>query len=133
MDVRHCVQPIRPCLSRARCIKATVEGVDVDRRVVRLFVAERGVRELPYDHLVVALGATTNMALIPGSEHAHTFKTVADALLLRNHLIERFERAEVATDPRFKRRLLTVVVIGGGLVGVELIGELTAFGNDILR
>ena len=69
--------------------------------------------------------------MIPGSEHAFTFKTLADALLLRNHVIERFERADVETDPRRKAQLLTFVVIGGGLVGVELLGELTAFVDGI--
>jgi NADH dehydrogenase len=133
LDFRHCAQPIRPCLRRARFIEATVDGVDVGRRMVRAIAAEGGVHELPYDHLVVALGATTNTSLIPGSAHARTFKTVADALLLRNHLIERFERAEVETDPHRRRQLLTIVVIGGGLVGVELLGELTAFCDDILR
>lgn len=133
LEFRHCAKPIRPCLRRARFIEAMVEGVDVERRVVRAVAAEGGVHELPYDHLVVALGAATNMALIPGSYHARTFKTVADALLLRNHMIERFERADVEPDPRRRGQLLTVVVIGGGLVGVELLGELTAFADDILR
>jgi NADH:ubiquinone reductase (H+-translocating) len=73
----------------------------------------------------------TNRVMIPGSEHAFTFKTLADALLLRNHMIERFERADVETDPERKRRLLTFVIIGGGLVGVELFGELTAFADGI--
>jgi NADH dehydrogenase len=69
--------------------------------------------------------------MIPGSENAFTFKTLADAFLLRNHMIERFERADVEPDPRRKRRMLTFVVIGGGLVGVELFGELTAFVDEI--
>ncbi|HEU4559309.1 MAG TPA: NAD(P)/FAD-dependent oxidoreductase [Longimicrobium sp.] len=133
LELRHCAQPIRPCLRRARFIEATVEGVDTESRVVRVLPGEGGVRELPYDHLVVALGAVTNTSLIPGSHHARTFKTVADGLLLRNHVIERFERAEVETDPRRRRQLLTFVVIGGGLVGVELLGELTAFAADVLR
>jgi NADH dehydrogenase len=69
--------------------------------------------------------------LIPGSEHAFTFKALADALLLRNHVIERFERADVETDPGRRSVLLTFVIIGGGLVGVELLGELTAFTDEI--
>jgi NADH dehydrogenase len=133
LELRHCAQPIRPCLRRARFIEATVEGVDVERRSVRVLPGEGGARELPYDHLVVALGAVTNTSLIPGSEHARTFKTVADALLLRNHVVERFELAEVEADPGRRRRLLAFVVIGGGLVGVELLGELTAFAADVLR
>lgn len=132
LELRHCAQPIRPTLDRARFVEATVESVDVARRMVRAKAPEREY-EIPYDHLVVALGAATNTALIPGSHHARTFKTAADALLLRNHLIERFERADVETDARRRRQLLTVVVIGGGLVGVELLGELTAFADDVLR
>jgi NADH dehydrogenase len=100
---------------------------------VRVVASEGAVHELPYDHVVIALGAMTNVDLIPGSEHARTFKTVADALVLRNHVIERLERADVETDARRRRQLLTVVVIGGGLVGVELLGELTAFVRDELR
>src|SRR5215212_7370374 len=64
LEFRHCAQPIRPCLKRARFIEATVEGVDAERRVVRAVAAEGAVHELPYDHLVVALGAATNTSLI---------------------------------------------------------------------
>ena len=92
-----------------------------------------GAYEQPYDHVVVALGASTNDALIPGSSNALTFKTMADALVLRNQLIECFERADAAADAAQRRGCLTVVVIGGGLVGVELVGELTAFADDVLR
>ena len=133
LELRHCAQPIRPCLRHARFIEATVEYVDVERRVVRVVASEGAVHELPYDHVVIALGAATNVDLIPGSEHARTFKTVADALMLRNHVIERLERADVETDAQRRRQLLTVVVIGGGLIGVELLGELTAFVHDELR
>jgi NADH dehydrogenase len=133
LELRHCAQPIRPCLRRARFVEATVEQIDTERQVARVIAAEGAVHELPYDHVVVALGATTNTALIPGSEHARTFKTIADALLLRNHVIERLERADVETDARRRSQLLSFVVIGGGLVGVELLGELTAFIHDELR
>jgi NADH dehydrogenase len=133
LELRHCAQPIRPALRRARFVEATVSDVDVERRVVRADASEGATYELPYDHLVVALGATTNQTLIPGSANAFTFKTMADALLLRNHVIERFERADAALDPAHRRRCLTLVVVGGGLVGVELLGELTAFSEDVLR
>jgi len=133
LELRHCAQPIRPCLRRARFIEGTVEHVDVARRTIRIGVAEGEPRELEFDHVLVALGAGTNMSIIPGSDHARTFKTVADALLLRNHLIERLERADVESDPVRRAKLLTVVVIGGGLVGVELLGELSAFMRDEMR
>jgi NADH:quinone reductase (non-electrogenic) len=133
IELRHCAQPIRAALRRSRFIEAMVEGVDVDARIVRAFAPPDLTYTLPFDHLVVALGASTNEQLIPGSENAFTFKTMADALVLRNHLIEQFERADAAQDPATRRGCLSVVVIGGGLVGVELLGELTAFADDVLR
>ena len=133
LELRHCAQPIRPTLRRARFIEATVEDVDVERRIVRAVAAEGASYELEYDHLIIALGSTTNQSLIPGSSSAFTFKTMADALVLRNHLIERFERADAEPNAEARRQYLTVVVIGGGLVGVELLGEMTAFADDTLR
>jgi NADH dehydrogenase len=133
LELRHCAQPIRAAVRHVRFVEATVTGVDVDRRVVRAVAADGSRHEAAYDHLVVALGASTNEHLIPGSSNAFTFKTMADALVLRNHLIEQLERADAAPDSMSRRGCLTVVVIGGGLVGVELLGELTAFADDILR
>src|SRR5262249_14890213 len=87
LELRHCAQPIRAALRRSRFIEATVESVDLDGQRVRVVAPEGGAYDLPYDHLVVALGASTNEGLIPGSSNALTFKTMADALVLRNHLI----------------------------------------------
>ncbi len=144
LDLRHCAFPIRAFLKRTRFVEATVQGIDLVRRVVRLTapallspaaggraLADGAGGELPYDQLVLALGAMTNRVMIPGSEHAFTFKTLADALLLRTQIIECFERADVEPDPQRKRRLLTFAIIGGGLVGVELFGELTAFADEV--
>jgi NADH dehydrogenase len=130
LDFRHCSFPIRAFLRRTRFVEATVRSIDLERRVVH-FTAAAETGELGYDQLVLALGSMTNRVMIPGSEHALTFKGLADALLLRNHVIERFERADAETDPERKRRQLTFAIIGGGLVGVELFGELTAFSEDL--
>jgi NADH dehydrogenase len=130
LDFRHCSFPIRAFLRTTRFVEAAVQGIDLDRRVVHLIAGE-DTGELAYDQLVLTLGGITNRSMIPGSEHAFTFKNLADAFLLRNHIIERFERADVERDPERKRRQLTFVIIGGGLVGVELFGELTAFADGI--
>src|SRR5947209_7065479 len=130
LEPRHCSLPIRAFLRATRFVEAAVRDIELQRRVVHL-AAGKETGELAYDQLVLALGARTNRSLIPGSEHAFTFKTLADAFLLRNHVIERFERADVEKDPERKRRQLTFVIIGGGLVGVELFGELTAFVDGI--
>jgi NADH dehydrogenase len=133
LELRHCAQPIRAALRRTRFIEANVDHVDVERQTVRAVSAEGTGYDLPYDQLVVALGAATNDRLIPGSSNAFTFKTMADALVLRNHVIEQFERADATAEASTRRGCLTIVVIGGGLVGVELLGELTAFVEDVLR
>ena len=133
LELRHCAQPIRAALRRTRFIEASVDRVDVERQVVRAISPEGGGHDLPYDHLVVALGAATNERLIAGSSNAFTFKTMADALVLRNHIIEQFERADAMSESTTRRGCLTCVVIGGGLVGMELLGELTAFVEDVLR
>ena len=126
LDVRDCSVSIRAFLQTTRFVEATVDSIDLDQRVVRLQAAGH-TSELAYDHLVLGLGSKTNRDMIPGSEQAFTFKTLADALLLRNHIIERFELADAETDVERRAHLLTFVVIGGGLVGVELLGELTSF------
>jgi NADH:ubiquinone reductase (H+-translocating) len=133
LELRHCAQPIRAALRAARFVEATIEGVNVDRQIVRAVAADGATYDLRYDHLVIALGASTNEQMIPGSSNAFTFKTMADALVLRNRLIEQFERADAASEPTTRRRCLTVIVIGGGLVGIELLGELSAFADDVLR
>ncbi|HEY7502527.1 MAG TPA: NAD(P)/FAD-dependent oxidoreductase [Gemmatimonadales bacterium] len=133
LELRHCAQPIRPALHRTRFLEARVERVDLEGREVHAVGGEGATYRLPFEHLIIGLGARTNETLIPGSASAMTFKSMADALLLRNHLIECFERADASRTSAARRRCLTIVVIGGGLVGVELLGELTAFVDDVLR
>jgi NADH dehydrogenase len=131
LDIKSCTVPIRAFLGSTRFVEATVQSIDLDKRVVRV-AAPGTLAELGYDQLVIALGSKSNRTMIAGSEHAFTFKNLADALLLRNHVIERFERADVESSWERKSQLLTFVIIGGGLVGVELLGELTAFVDGIL-
>jgi NADH dehydrogenase len=130
LDLRSSTLPVRAFLRSTRFIEASVRSIDFEARKVRLLSPEQ-TSELGYDQLVIALGSKTNRDMIPGAEHAFGFKSVADALLLRNHVIERFERADVESDPQRKAQLLTFVIIGGGLVGVELLGELTTFVDRI--
>jgi len=112
LELRHCAQPIRAALRRTRFIEANVDHVDVERQTVRAVSAEGTGYDLPYDQLVVALGGATNDCLIPGSSNAFTFKTMADALVLRNHVIEQFERADATAEASTRRGCLTIVVIG---------------------
>lgn len=128
LEPRHAVNPLRPLFKSTRFVEGEVERIDFDRQaVVARHASGFEPFDLPFDHLVLALGGVTNRAIIPGSDLGMPFKTLADAIFLRNHVIDLFERAEIEPDDSVRRRLLRFVVIGGGLVGVELIGELTAF------
>src|SRR5437763_16973881 len=116
LEPRHAVNPIRPLLNRTRFVEAEVEKIDLDRKIVTVRPPHDEPDEIPYDHLVLALGGITNKFLVPGSEHALTFKTLGDAIYLRNHTIQLFERADIETDPARKSAQLTFVLVGAGLV-----------------
>jgi NADH dehydrogenase len=135
LEPRHAVNPIRPMFGRTgpRFVEAEIVGVDLDRKVVHATLVHREPIEIEYDQLVLAMGGVTNTKIVPGSEHAMTFKTLADAIFLRNHVIERFEQADVEKDENRKRTLLTFVIVGAGLVGTELQGELSEFAHAVLK
>ncbi|HEY7088701.1 MAG TPA: NAD(P)/FAD-dependent oxidoreductase [Tepidisphaeraceae bacterium] len=133
LEPRHAVSPIRKMLTSARLVQGEIERIDLDGHKVRVRFADDEARDLPYDHLVLALGGVTNTKVIPGADTAMQFKTLADAIALRNHVIERFERADVETHPEHVRAQLTFVVAGAGLVGTELMGELTDFVEHVTR
>src|SRR5687767_3727851 len=95
LDPRHAVTAIRRMLGRTRFVEAEVERVDFTRKVVHgRHAPGTGSIEIPYDQLVVGVGGVTNTKIIPGSEHATTFKTLADAIYLRNAVIDAFEAAD---------------------------------------
>lgn len=134
LELRHCSVSIRTFLRRIRFVEGVVERIDLESRsVFATWGREGGPHQVPYDHLVLAMGAITNTQQIAGSDNALPFKTLADVIVLRNHLIECLERADVETDAAGRQKLLTLAVIGGGFVGSECFGELTAFMDEIVR
>lgn len=119
------VVALRPTLARTRILVGSITGLDTDRRVVTVEPIESEPRDLPYDHLVLALGSHTRVLPIPGlTEHSVGFKTVPEALFLRDHVLSRLEAAAHTTDPAARSRALTFVFVGGGYSGVEALGEL---------
>ena len=125
VEPRHIVQPIRDIRGerRFRFRRDRVERIDLAAR--RVHLAE-GV--VDYDRLVIALGGVTPTFNIPGVEsHALEYKSLEDAIQLRDHLIDLAEHADHEPDAATRRRMLTVSVVGGGYTGVELIAELQDF------
>ena len=120
------VAPIRQIVKHTRFFMATVTDIDLDRRELHYQAEEAGV--LHYDQLVLACGTAVNVNALPGmAEHALPLRTVGDALFLRNRLLVRMEQAEMQDDPERRRWLTTFIVVGGGLSGVEVAGELSDF------
>lgn len=120
----HVVCPVRQMAPGAICRTAALTGFDVAGQAVLYKNPDGRMARQPYDHLVLACGAAVNSDILPGmAAHGWPFKTMGDALLLRNHLIEMLEKAEVEPDPAIRRRLLSVIVVGAGFSGVEVAGE----------
>lgn len=122
----HAVSPLRFLLPGVHVRKARVDSVDFDRNVVTVFQGvQRRPTEVPYDHLIVAMGQTVDLSRMPGlPEHALTMKTLEDARRLRAHVIERLEHADITQLPEVKREALTFCVVGAGFSGVETVGEM---------
>lgn len=129
VEPRHAVVSIRDFLRRTRFIMANVTDVDLDRRRVVLRLADDGpVDRLDYDHLVLAPGSVTRLPDVPGlTRFGFEMKSLSDAVLLRDHAIRQLELADAADDPRRRRALLHLVVVGGNYTGVEVAGELQVF------
>lgn len=125
----HIVNPIRRMCPSTNFYQAEIEGVDTAaRNAIIRYPGHSEYNYIPYDHLVIAVGSRTDLSALPGvNEHAFPFKTLGDALYLRNHLIGVLESAEVEEDQEEKRQLLTFVVAGGGYTGVEVAGEINEF------
>jgi NADH dehydrogenase len=121
---RHTVVPLRQTLPDAEIITGSVERVEHARKVATVVPLEGEPYELPYDVLVMAVGAVPRVLPIPGlAEWAIGFKNVEEAIALRNHVLECLDIAETATDPEIRERNLTFVFVGGGYAGVEALAE----------
>jgi len=137
LEPSHISTPLRSSLPRTNFVRATVESVDLEKQRVKLAATpssnEGASREIPYDQLVLALGAVSNyLGMADVQKHALDFKSLLDAIRVRNRVIEMFERADSEANPEVRRRLLTFVIAGGGFAGVELAGALNDFGRGIL-
>lgn len=122
---RHTVVPLRQTLPDAEIITGSVQSVEHARKVAVIEPLEGEAYELPYDVLVMAVGAVPRVLPIPGlAEWAIGFKNVEEAIALRNHVLECLDIAETATDPAIRERNLTFVFVGGGYAGVEAIAEI---------
>jgi NADH dehydrogenase len=124
--------PLRHILARQRntqVLLAEVTRIDTGRRIVFC-----GTQDIPYDSLIVAVGATHDYFSHPEwHQYAPGLKTIEDAITIRSRIFRAFENAERESDPKVQGRHLTFVIIGGGATGVELAGALGEIAHDTLK
>lgn len=142
----HITSPLRTSLRRTRVVQAEVTGLDTEEKEVYLdgagkrraaeVAADGGEGEgdtLSYDHLVLSLGAVPNHMGIEGvEEYAFDFKTLQDAISIRNHVIACFEAADRTDNPETREALVTFVIAGAGFSGAELAGALNDLVHEML-
>jgi NADH:quinone reductase (non-electrogenic) len=141
LEPTHISSPLRTSLHRTCVVRGRVASIDLEKRRVLLEPDEPAPgeespgepREIAFDHLVLALGSVSNtLGLKSVEELAFDFKSLLDAIRIRNHVIDMFERADREPDSARRAEMLTFVIAGGGFAGVELAGSLNDFARGIL-
>jgi len=131
---RHSVVPLRRELRRCRVLSGEVTRIDHARKVATVQPIVGPPREVAYDQIVVAPGSVSRTLPIPGlREQAVGFKTIGEAIFLRNHVLERLDVAATTTDAQVRGRALTFVFVGGGYAGIEALAEMEDMARDALR
>lgn len=143
IETRHIVTPLRAFCNRAKFYETQIESINLESKEVVITHSigkhtnpmEWRSHILKYDYLVLALGSETNFfGLSEAAKQAFTLKSLGDAIVLRNHVINMLEQADIEhEDPDLRKRLLTFVVVGGGFSGVEIVGELNDFILDSIK
>jgi NADH dehydrogenase len=133
IEPRHAVVPLRLMCPYADLLLGRVTALDLDAARVHVETDEDEF-DVRYDNVVVALGSVSRTLPIPGlAEHGLGFKSLGDAIYLRNHVLRRLEAAIAADDDAARRRELTFVFVGAGYAGVEALAELSDLVRDALR
>jgi NADH dehydrogenase len=134
LEPRHVVVPLREALDHTDLRIGTLVGAEPDRNVARVRSLEGHVEELDYDQLVIAIGSVSRTLPIPGlEEHGLGFKSLPDAIELRNRLIRTLEAAETLDDPDERRAWLSYIFVGAGYAGLEGLAELQDFAADAIE
>jgi NADH:ubiquinone reductase (H+-translocating) len=134
VEPRHVVVPLRKVLRKCRVVTGTVTKVEHARKVAMVEASEGAPYEIAYDLLVMCPGSISRLLPIPGlAEDGIGFKTIGEAIYLRNHVLSRLDLASSTTDPIRRRKALNFVFVGGGYAGVEAIAELEDMARYALR
>lgn len=133
LEPRHVVVPLREQLTSTDLWLGRVCGADPERDCLQVDSLDGRRHQLRYDQLIVALGSISRTLPIPGLvEHAIGFKTLSEAIALRNRVVSLLEIAETVRDAETRAEYLTFVFVGAGYAGLEGLAELQDFMSDVI-
>ena len=133
LEPRHTVVPLRVMCPKAELLLGDLTSVDLEGRTATI-ETDAGPQLVRWRELVLALGAVPRTVPVPGlREHALSFKSLPDAINLRNHVLRRLEAADSALDDESRRAQLSFVFVGAGYAGVEALAELSDLADDAMR
>jgi NADH:ubiquinone reductase (H+-translocating) len=134
VEPRHVVVPLRKVLRRCTVITGAVSRITHARKTATIVPSEGNAYDVGYDILIVCPGSISRLLPIPGlAERGIGFKTIGEAIYLRNHVLSRLDLAASTTDPQRRKSALTFVFVGGGYAGVEALAELEDMARYALR
>jgi NADH dehydrogenase len=143
IETRHIVTPIRSFCNKSKFYEAEIESIDLNSKqvIIRHAVGKQFApldwhyHTLKYDYLVIALGNETNFfGMADIEQQSFTMKSIDDAIILRNHIINVLEQASIEQDNKdLRKSLLTFVVVGGGFGGIETVGAVNDFVRETVR
>jgi NADH:ubiquinone reductase (H+-translocating) len=134
LDPRRVAVPLRTKLPSTRLVLGTATDVDLANRRLSVVDVDGRQSDVDWDRLVVTPGSVTRLLSIPGvGEHAKGFKSVPEAVYLRDHILRQLELAEQTDDPAERQARCTFVVVGAGYTGTELVAQGQLLARQALR
>ncbi|HUR77296.1 MAG TPA: NAD(P)/FAD-dependent oxidoreductase [Acidimicrobiales bacterium] len=134
LEPRHAVIPLREFLPNTTVLTGEVASLDAVGRRAKVVDLNGDLHDVAFRALILSPGSQPTTRPIPGlHEHAVGFKTLADAIWLRNHVLRQLEAADATDDLALRRRLLSFTFVGGGYSGVEALAELESLARDAIR
>jgi NADH dehydrogenase len=130
VDARFVAIPLAGTLKGVRAVRGRVDRVDLDGHRLHFTDMEQRTREMAWDRLVLTPGSVTRLFDIPGlAQYARGLKSTAEALYLRDHVLEQLELSCLEEDPELARARRTIVVVGASYSGTELVLQLRALAH----
>lgn len=134
LEPRRVAVPLAASLPGVRVVLGEVDEIDLEARRVGWVDPEGDRGSLTYDRLLLTVGSVNKLLPVPGiAEHAHGFRSLAEAMYLRDHITRQIELASDAADPAERTARCTFVVVGAGYTGTEVAAQGVLFTDDLRK